>query len=46
MRDIDMRRTNRGVTLVEVMIAASFLSIALMGAALTMTTGIVSVHIS
>ena len=42
----EKRARQRGVTLIEVMIAAGFLSVALMGAALTMATGISSVYIS
>ena len=42
----EKRGRQRGVTLIEVMISAGFLSVALMGAALTMATGISSVLIS
>ncbi len=42
----DRSGTQRGVTLIEVMMSMGFLSIALMGAAFTMTTGVASVQIS
>ncbi len=45
-REAEKRARQRGVTLIEVMISVGFLSVALMGAALTMATGISSVLIS
>ena len=45
-RDSKGHWNERGVTLIEVMLSMGFLSVTLMGAAFTMTTGIASVQIS